>query len=87
MKTVRFSLLLLLSAVTVLAQSRPNDLAAVLAKPLETPDVVTYQLRQYLYQRLPKLPAPSSQAAWTAEAERIRKHLVDDVIFHGWPRE
>jgi dienelactone hydrolase len=87
MKTVRFSILLLLSAGAGSAQSRPNDLAAILAKPLETPDVVTYQLRQYLYQRLPKLAAPTTQAAWTAEAERTRKHLVDDVVFHGWPRE
>ena len=69
------------------AQSRTNDLAAILAKPLETPDVVTFQLRQYVYEHLPKPPAASSAEQWTAESERIRKHLLNDVVFHGWPRE
>jgi hypothetical protein len=62
-------------------------MAAVLERPLETPDVVAFQVRQYLFQRAPKLAAPRSAAQWTAEAERIRKHLLDDVVFHGWPRE
>jgi dienelactone hydrolase len=87
MKTVRASLLFLISAAAGLAQSRPNDLTAILSRPLETPDVVTYQLRQFLYRRLPKLPAPTSVQAWSAETERLRKHLLDDVVFHGWPRE
>jgi dienelactone hydrolase len=68
-------------------QSRPNDLAATLARPLQTPDVVAFQLRQYLYQRLPKLPAPSTGEQWKAESERLRKHALDEVLFHGWPRE
>lgn len=69
------------------AQSRASDLAPILARPLETPDVVVYQMSQYLYQRIPKLPAPASAAQWTSETERLRKHLVDEVLFHGWPRE
>ncbi|HET6220002.1 MAG TPA: acetylxylan esterase, partial [Acidobacteriaceae bacterium] len=24
---------------------------------------------------------------WTAEAARLRRHLIDDVAFHGWPKE
>ncbi len=87
MKIVRLSLLGLLAALAVHPQARPQDLAPILSRPLETPDLVTFQLRQYLYQRIPKLPAPASAAAWTAETERLRKHLLDDVIFHGWPRE
>ncbi|MGO9256478.1 MAG: alpha/beta hydrolase family protein [Bryobacteraceae bacterium] len=78
---------LLFCAGLAQAQSRPNDLAPILDRPLETPDVVTYQLRQYLYQRLPKLPAASSAEQWRSESERLRKHLLDDVVFHGWPRE
>jgi hypothetical protein len=40
MKNIQVSALMLLSAGPGQAQSRPNDLAAILAKPLETPDVV-----------------------------------------------
>ncbi len=68
------------------AQSRPQDLAPILSRPLETPGLVTFQLRQYLFRRIPKLPAPASAAEWTAETERLRRHLLDDVVFHGWPR-
>jgi len=80
-------ILLAFCAASAWGQSRPRDMAAVLERPLETPDVVAFQVRQYLFQRAPKLAAPRSAAQWTAEAERIRKHLLDDVVFHGWPRE
>jgi len=86
-QAIRLSVLFLIGGTAIEAQSRSNDLAAILAKLLETPDAVSFQLRQYLYQRLPKLPSPSSAQQWSAETRRIRKHLVDDVIFHGWPRE
>jgi len=86
MKIVRLSLLSFIAALAACAQGRPQDLAPILSRPLETPDVVTFQLRQYLYHRIPKLPAPTGAAQWTAETERLRKHLLDDVLFHGWPR-
>src|SRR5271155_2227778 len=69
------------------AQSRARDLEVILARPLQTPDVVTFQLRQYLYQRLPRLAAATNADQWKIESERLRKHALDDVVFHGWPRE
>src|SRR5580704_7990424 len=86
-RSTRLFVSLLLCAAFASPQSRTKDLAAVLARPLETPDVVTFQLRQYLYRTLTKLPSPTTPDAWTSEADRIRKHLLDDVIFHGWPKE
>ena len=80
-------IVLALSAGSAWSQSRPRDIATVLERPLETPDVVAFQVRQYLFQRAPKLFVPRSTAQWTAEAERIRKHLLEDVVFHGWPKE
>ena len=80
-------MLAVLSAATALAQSRARDIAPILEQRLETPDVVAFQVRQYLFQRVPKLSAPQSATQWSAETERIRKHLLDDVVFHGWPRE
>ena len=64
-------------------QQHFRENAAVLE---QTPDVVTFQLRQYLYRSIPKLSPPSSAQQWTAETERLRKHLLE-VIFHGWPKE
>ena len=82
----RHLLIFFFSISAALAQSRPRDMAAILEQPLETRDVVSFQLRQYLYQRVPPLSVPQSAAQWTAEAERMRKHLLDDVVFHGWPQ-
>ncbi len=87
MRRQKTLILLAFCAASAWGQSRSRDMAAILERPLETPDVVAFQVRQYLFQRAPKLSVPLSAAQWTAEAERIRKHLLDDVVFHGWPRE
>ncbi len=83
---MKFAIVLLAAALGAQAQSRPRDLASTLAKPLETPETVRFQFRGYLYRRIPKLPVPTTAQQWTEETERLRKHLLDDVIFHGWPR-
>ena len=79
-------LVTLLTAFSMAAQSRPKDIAPILERSLETPEVVAFQIRQHLFQRISPLPAPQSAAQWSAETERIRRHLLDDVVFHGWPK-
>jgi dienelactone hydrolase len=86
MRLKRLLVTLLITAFPIAAQSRPEDMAPILEHPLETPDVVAFQVRQHLFQRISPLPAPRNAAQWSAETERIRKHLLDDVVFHGWPR-
>src|SRR5580698_2009076 len=58
-----------------------------LAQPM--PDVASreYQLQKYLFKRFPPLPVPATPALWSAEEERVRKHVLDDIAYHGWPRE
>jgi dienelactone hydrolase len=86
MKSKWLLVIFLTAAFSATAQSRSEDMAAILERRLEPPDVVAFQIRQYLFQRISPLPAPQSAAQWTAEAERLRKHLLDDVVFHGWPK-
>jgi dienelactone hydrolase len=86
MKSIWLLVALLVTAFSVTAQSRSEDMAVILERPLETPDVVAFQIRQYLFRKISPLPAPQDAAQWSAEAERIRKHLLDDVVYHGWPR-
>jgi hypothetical protein len=78
---------LMLCAGAAMAQSRVRDLTPILERPLETPDVVSFQLRQNLFKKVTPLPAPQGAEAWTKEVERIRKHLLGDVVFHGWPKD
>ncbi len=78
---------LLVSIRFVQAQSTSKQLSAILDSRLQSPEVVTFQLREYLMDRGAKLPTPTSAEQWTATAQRLRKHLVEDIVFRGWPQE
>jgi dienelactone hydrolase len=80
------TLIAVLLTVSAMAQSRSRDLTAILEPRLESTDVVAFQVRQYLHRRIPPLAAPKSAEQWSAESQRLRKHLLDDVVLHGWPR-
>jgi dienelactone hydrolase len=77
----------LLCAVFVKAQADPQVIQPILSEQLQSQQVVTFQLQQFLEKKVTELPQPASTEQWTAEAQRIRQHLLNDVIFHGWPRE
>jgi dienelactone hydrolase len=94
MKVAGWSILL---AVGLLASPKENcaegqttALASVeetLAHPVQTPDVTAFQLQQYLFAHMPPLPLPTSASQWTTEEQHVRQHVLEDVAFHGWPRE
>lgn len=58
-----------------------------LASPVQPPAVTQFQLEQYLMAHIPPLPQPSTPEQWTAEEARLRNHILNDVAFHGWPKE
>jgi dienelactone hydrolase len=49
--------------------------------------VTAYQLQSYLAKRIPTLSLPRSPEEWTSEEAGIRHHVLEDIAFHGWPRE
>ncbi len=63
------------------------SIVETLSKPVQLPAVTQFQLEQYLMGRIPPLPPPSTPELWTAEEQRLRKHMLEEVAFHGWPRE
>ena len=77
----------LLSAGRAFAQSEPRQATVVLSEEILSPNVSLFQMKQYLLKRIAKPPAPTSAQQWTAEAKRLREHLLKDVVFHGWPQE
>jgi len=79
--------ILLLECGLTFAQSSGEQAATVLKQPVQSPQIVTYQLQSYLKARAAPLPTPASAEAWTIEARRIREHVLKDVVFHGWPEE
>jgi len=88
MSPTRLLILLVIVRTFASAQSHPEQLAPTLQNRIQTADEVEFQLRQYLMARVAKLPRlPATPEQWTRESERLRRHLLDDVVFHGWPKE
>ena len=63
------------------------SIVETLAHPVQPPAVTQFQLQHYLMDRMASLPRPSNPEQWAVEVNRLRKHILDDVAFHGWPRE
>ncbi len=82
------SVLLCLLSSLGWSQGEGAHLGEVLKDEIVSPAVADFQVRQHIVQATappPKLPA--TPAEWTASADRLRRHLVDDVVFHGWPKQ
>ena len=81
------TVLVLLITPLLRAQSTPYQLKPILEKELQSPSVVDFQLQEYLMKQVPKLPPITTPEKWTSEGEQIRKRVLDNVVFHGWPSE
>jgi dienelactone hydrolase len=86
---VQYVLVFLMSLATgtSFAQSEPDLVAPILNEEILPPSVAVFQMKQYLLHRIPNLAAPQDAAQWTETANKVRRHLLDDVVFHGWPKE
>ncbi|HWB98283.1 MAG TPA: hypothetical protein VG672_16335 [Bryobacteraceae bacterium] len=73
-------------AALLQAQSTPADLAAALAAPIHSPEVVNYQLRRYIRGLVKPLAVPRDAREWEKQAASLRRRVLDKVVFHGWPR-
>ena len=59
----------------------------MLSAAIQSPQVTEFQLRQYLTKRVTPAPVPADAGEWSKEARRLRAHVLDDIVFHGWPKE
>lgn len=80
-------LLAALAAGFALGQTEPRYLDDVLKEKILAPDIADFQLRQHLLGKVGRLAIPAGAAQWTTESQRLRGKLVDEVAFHGWPKE
>ena len=83
----RFILATLVSVAFAQAQTNPQSVTRVLAAPIQPVAVTAYQVQRYMMERIPKLPEPGSPEQWTREETKLRQHMLNDIAFHGWPRE
>ncbi len=84
---MRTAVLFLLAAFAAFAQTEARGVQRLLEPALVSPDVVSDEIRSYLMGKArPALP-PSSSEAWTSTAGTLRKRILDEIVFHGWPAD
>src|SRR5438876_8157623 len=74
----------LVSIVGAWGQTAPRSVRPILERPIQPTAVTADQLQRYMMARIPK---PPGRAGWVKKSQDLRRHLVDDVAFHGWPPE
>jgi dienelactone hydrolase len=85
---IGFSLLAcFLFYVEAFAQSAREDLQTVLGDEILAPSAALLQMKAFLLSRVTPPPVATSSAQWREESQRLRRHLLEDVVFHGWPPE
>jgi dienelactone hydrolase len=69
------------------AQSSSRELQAVLGQEILAPSAALLQMKSFILSRVASPPVATSATQWTEESQRLRRHLLQDVVFHGWPPE
>jgi dienelactone hydrolase len=90
-KVARHAVVLTIAVVLFMdgarSQTTPTSVHQLLSKPVEPAAVTAFELQQYLSHRIPAMPRPVSAADWTGQEQKIRRQLLDDIAFRGWPKE
>jgi dienelactone hydrolase len=67
------------------AQANSTLVDPLLAQHLQSPSIVSDELRHFMLQRVPPLQNPATAKQWDQDAAKIRAHQLD-VVYHGWPQ-
>ena len=82
---MKLPLLLVLSTLGLIAQPAVVDEA--LKRPILAPDQTRVDTQVWTASKVPLLQVPTTRAAWDAEARRLRRRILDEVVYRGAARE
>jgi hypothetical protein len=59
------------------------DVSRMLARPVIGSDLALAEVQRYCDARVPVMPSLTTAEAWQAEADRLRREILDRVVFRG----
>jgi dienelactone hydrolase len=81
-RSLLFAAFCLAATLNRVAADEPN-LAAWLEKPILAPNQTLTETQEYIEGRLPPMPMPEQPAEWEQYAARVRRDVLDRVVFRG----
>jgi len=71
------------SARLATAEDRAEAIKQALAEPILAPGQTTAELRAFIAPRIRRMPQVQSRQEWEKEATRIRRDMLDEIVFRG----
>ena len=84
---ILFLVLFMAVATSASAQAVVDAVTPFLDKPVQPTSLTAYQLQRYMMKHIPKPVPPATAEQWTVDAQKLRKHILEDIAFHGWPHD
>ncbi len=76
----------LLSAVVSVFAQDLTPVGSALQAPVQASEVTYFQLQKYLMKRISTPHSPGSSEEWNVSGQKLRKHILEDIVYHGWPQ-
>lgn len=86
MKCVRKATLIVILVFSAFPATALAATLECLARPALTADTTKSEWADFVSKRLPPLKCPDSKQAWDAKASRLRRKMLDEIVFHGVPK-
>ncbi|HEY2894056.1 MAG TPA: hypothetical protein VGJ16_07580, partial [Pirellulales bacterium] len=64
-------------------EDRAQVIKQALAEPILSPGQTTAELRAFIAPRIRRMPQVKSRQEWEQEAARIRRDMLDEIVFRG----
>ncbi|MFA6543850.1 MAG: hypothetical protein WCS99_05470 [Limisphaerales bacterium] len=74
------------AASLLAASAQTNLLAPILAREIIGPNLALAEVQAYTEDRVPLMPLAKTSAEWEKEAARMRREVLDSVVFRGEAR-
>jgi len=79
--------LFMTGAILAHAQATADSVSSLLEKPVQPSAVTANQVQKYLLMRIRKPVLPQTSQEWSAQEQKVRKEILENIVFHGWPKD